>query len=103
MPACGDIPEEMANAIASGSATRPTVTPAIRSAVKVGSEYCRSARNDAGTNLELADRVWGTNYCRRHAPREQRKSARSSGPQPRGTANPARITVPGANETSAKY
>jgi hypothetical protein len=31
MPACGDIPEEMANAIASGSATRPTVMPAIRS------------------------------------------------------------------------
>jgi hypothetical protein len=31
MPACGDMPDEMANAIASGSATRPTVTPAIRS------------------------------------------------------------------------
>ena len=30
-PACGGIPDEMANAIASGSATRPTVTPAIRS------------------------------------------------------------------------
>jgi hypothetical protein len=31
MPACGDMPEEMAKAIASGSATSPTVTPAIRS------------------------------------------------------------------------
>ena len=33
-PACGGTPEEMANAIASGSATRPTVTPAIRSATR---------------------------------------------------------------------
>ena len=33
-PACGDTPEEIANAIASGSATSPTVTPATRSAAK---------------------------------------------------------------------
>ena len=31
IPACGDTPEAMAKAIASGSATRPTVTPATRS------------------------------------------------------------------------
>ena len=30
-PACGETPEEIANAIASGKATRPTVTPAARS------------------------------------------------------------------------
>ena len=30
-PACGETPEAIAKAIASGSATRPTVTPAIRS------------------------------------------------------------------------
>ena len=30
-PACGDTPEEIAKAIASGSATRPTVRPATRS------------------------------------------------------------------------
>ena len=29
MPACGGSPDAIANAIASGSATRPTVTPAI--------------------------------------------------------------------------
>ena len=34
-PACGGTPDEMANAIASGRATRPTVTPATRSARKV--------------------------------------------------------------------
>jgi len=33
-PACGATPDEIANAIASGNATRPTVTPAIRSARK---------------------------------------------------------------------
>jgi hypothetical protein len=32
------MPEEIAKAIASGSATRPTVTPAIRSAVNVRTE-----------------------------------------------------------------
>jgi len=31
MPFCGGTPEAMANAMASGSATRPTVTPATRS------------------------------------------------------------------------
>jgi hypothetical protein len=34
MPACGGMPDEIAKAIASGSATRPTVMPAIRSAAK---------------------------------------------------------------------
>ena len=34
-PACGGTPDEMANAIASGRATRPTVRPAIRSATNV--------------------------------------------------------------------
>jgi len=32
------MPEEMANAIASGKATKPTVIPAIRSDVKVRNE-----------------------------------------------------------------
>jgi hypothetical protein len=32
------MPEEIAKAIASGSATRPTVTPAIRSAVNFSAE-----------------------------------------------------------------
>jgi hypothetical protein len=32
------MPDEIANAIASGNATRPTVTPAIRSDVKVRKE-----------------------------------------------------------------
>jgi len=31
IPACGDRPEAMENAMASGKATRPTVTPAIKS------------------------------------------------------------------------
>ncbi|MNT86446.1 hypothetical protein D3C72_2267400 [compost metagenome] len=35
MPACGGTPLAMANAIASGSATMPTVMPAIRSWRKV--------------------------------------------------------------------
>jgi hypothetical protein len=43
------MPDEMANAIASGNATRPTVTPAIRSAVSVGTEYWRSAITEAGS------------------------------------------------------
>ena len=33
-PACGDRPEAMANAMASGSATMPTVMPAPASAMK---------------------------------------------------------------------
>src|SRR4051812_7493103 len=58
MPACGVTADEMANAIASGSATRPTVTPAIRSAAKAAPEYCFSARTDlgvqgCGTSLRL--------------------------------------------------
>ena len=35
-PACGGTPDEMAKAIANGSATRPTVSPATRSDKKVG-------------------------------------------------------------------
>jgi hypothetical protein len=38
MPACGVIPDEMANAMAKGNATKPTVTPAIRSDVNVRDE-----------------------------------------------------------------
>ena len=34
MPACGVTPEAIANAIASGRATMPTVKPAMRSARK---------------------------------------------------------------------
>src|SRR3954447_7726933 len=48
MPACGLRPDAMANAIASGSATRPTVMPAIMSRVSIDREYCRSASSDAG-------------------------------------------------------
>ena len=39
----------MAKAIASGSATRPTVTPAVTSAPSVAHEYCRSATTSFGT------------------------------------------------------
>ena len=38
-PVCGGSPEAMANAIASGRATRPTVTPAMRSAASNRGEY----------------------------------------------------------------
>ena len=37
-PACGGMPEEIAKAIASGRATRPTVTPATVSAPSVRRE-----------------------------------------------------------------
>jgi hypothetical protein len=36
MPDCGERPDAMANAIASGNATSPTVTPAIASCRNVG-------------------------------------------------------------------
>jgi hypothetical protein len=38
----------MANAIASGRATKPTVTPAVISAIAVGHEYARRAGTSAG-------------------------------------------------------
>src|SRR5919199_614635 len=50
MPAWGVSPEAMANAIASGSATRPTVRPAARSRASEDHEYCESARSDAGAH-----------------------------------------------------
>jgi hypothetical protein len=48
----GSCPDAMANAIASGSATRPTVTPAIASWMNSRGEYCLSAMTDAGAQLE---------------------------------------------------
>src|SRR4051794_30111037 len=48
MPACGLSPDAIAKAIASGSATRPTVMPAIMSRASIDREYCRSASSDAG-------------------------------------------------------
>src|SRR5260221_11406729 len=48
MPACGGMPEAIANAIASGSATKPTVTPETRSDTKADWSYVRSAWTDLG-------------------------------------------------------
>ena len=48
-PDCGATPDEMANAIASGRATRPTVTPARRSATNASREYVLSSRTDFGS------------------------------------------------------
>lgn len=42
-------PEEIANAIASGNATSPTVTPAMRSDTNFFALYCRRHRIDLGT------------------------------------------------------
>src|ERR1700722_7582729 len=47
-PNCGGTPEAIANAIASGSATKPTVTPASRSPGNCFQEYCRNTRKDLG-------------------------------------------------------
>src|SRR6266511_2319840 len=48
IPACGGAPDAMANAIASGKATMPTVRPAMRSAVKSGPEYCLIVSSNFG-------------------------------------------------------
>src|SRR5436190_11786919 len=50
IPACGGAPEAMANAIASGRATRPTVKPAIKSAMKSWPEYFFKASRSFGRN-----------------------------------------------------
>ena len=47
-PYCGGTPDEMANAIANGSATRPTVIPAVRSAANNFTEYWRRQWIDFG-------------------------------------------------------
>src|SRR4051794_33989971 len=52
MPACGLRPDAIEKAIASGSATRPTVMPAIMSRPSIDREYCRSASSDAGVQDE---------------------------------------------------
>src|SRR5262245_8690874 len=57
MPACGVRPEAIANAIARGSATRPTVTPATRSCRNVDRSYCRRAMTDAGSQREETVRM----------------------------------------------
>src|SRR5438105_1825768 len=48
MPACGVSPEAMAKAIASGSATRPTVMPAMTSCKNLFRLYSRRHRTDLG-------------------------------------------------------
>jgi hypothetical protein len=54
-PACGDTPEAIAKAIASGRATSPTVIPARRSETKVWSVYFFNKRRDFGDHSEIAD------------------------------------------------
>src|SRR5262249_11172268 len=53
MPAWGVRPEAMANAIARGNATRPTVTPAIRSSRNLCRSYVLSKRADFGSQFSL--------------------------------------------------
>src|SRR6476646_274324 len=48
MPACGVSPEAMANAMASGSATRPTVIPAMTSFKNLFRLYSRRQITDLG-------------------------------------------------------
>src|SRR5882724_4393467 len=48
MPAWGGIPDAMAKAMARGNATRPTVTPAIRSAAKSRVVYPRNVSRSLG-------------------------------------------------------
>src|SRR5215218_4881705 len=56
MPACGVTPEAIPNAIASGSATNPTVTPAIRSDVKSCRVYpARKHKTDFGIHFLFSD------------------------------------------------
>ena len=47
--------DEMANAIANGSATRPTVTPAVTSVRNVRQEYSRSAPTRAGALAQFVE------------------------------------------------
>src|SRR6185436_18564787 len=56
MPACGVTPEAIPNAIASGRATNPTVTPAIRSNVKSCRVYpARKHKTDFGIHFLFSD------------------------------------------------
>src|SRR5438552_18308141 len=48
MPACGVSPEAIAKAIASGSATKPTVMPAMTSCKNLLRVYSRRHRTDLG-------------------------------------------------------
>ena len=52
-PACGGTPDAIANAIANGSATRPTVRPASISAPRSAREYERRQRTDSGSHWVL--------------------------------------------------
>ena len=54
IPACGGTPDAMAKAIASGTATTPTVAPAIRSALKSWPEYFWIVSNSFGGNATAA-------------------------------------------------
>src|SRR5215210_1399045 len=71
MPACGVTPEAIPNAIASGRATNPTVTPAIRSDVKSCLVYpARKHKTDFGIHFLFSDvtifleRSKGISSCR---------------------------------------
>src|SRR6266498_4844795 len=48
IPACGGAPDAMAKAIANGSATMPTVRPAMRSALKSWPEYSLRVSSSLG-------------------------------------------------------
>src|SRR5713101_820626 len=72
-PACGGTPDAMANAIASGRATRPTVTPAITSETNCGLEYLGRVRKEFGNHLRSSgpNTVSTINYTQR---RRQRRA-----------------------------
>src|SRR5215216_1942605 len=56
IPACGVTPEAIPNAIASGRATNPTVTPAIKSDVKSCRVYpARKHKTDFGIHFLFSD------------------------------------------------
>src|SRR5829696_1849246 len=56
IPACGVTPEAIPNAIASGSATNPTVTPAIRPDVNSCRVYpARKHKTDFGIHFLFSD------------------------------------------------
>src|SRR6185436_17426573 len=55
MPACGDRPEAIENAMASGNATRPTVMPARMSAPACCRSYERSDSRSRGEKTDCID------------------------------------------------
>lgn len=57
MPAWGVRPDAIANAIARGKATKPTVMPAIRSSRNLWELYVRKERIDFGSQLSLGKAV----------------------------------------------